>query len=60
MDVGERSGALAGWLLAPVTGTLSLLRRARMFHPEGACTPVGSKLSLDRIPVLLAGSKEPL
>jgi hypothetical protein len=27
---------MAGWLLAPVTGTLSLLRRARMFHPEGA------------------------
>jgi hypothetical protein len=35
VNVGERSGALAGWLLAPVTGTLSLLRRARMFHPEG-------------------------
>jgi hypothetical protein len=36
VDVGGRSGTLAGWLLAPVTGTLSLLRRARMFHPEGA------------------------
>jgi hypothetical protein len=32
----ERMGRAAGWLLAPVTGTLSLIRRARMFHPEGA------------------------
>lgn len=29
-------GRAAGWLLAPLTGALSLLRRARMFHPEGA------------------------
>jgi hypothetical protein len=36
MDLEERAGAVAGWLLAPLTGTLSLLRRARMFHPEGA------------------------
>ena len=32
----ERAGRAAGWLLAPIAGTLSLLRRARMFHPEGA------------------------
>ena len=32
----ERLGRAAGWFLAPVTGTLSLIRRARMFHPEGA------------------------
>src|SRR5581483_3247415 len=36
MDRAERAGVWAGWLLAPLTGTLSLLRRARMFHPEGA------------------------
>ena len=36
MDRAERAGIWAGWLLAPLTGTLSLLRRARMFHPEGA------------------------
>jgi hypothetical protein len=36
MDRAERAGVFAGWLLAPLTGTLSLLRRARMFHPEGA------------------------
>ena len=33
---GERLGAIAGWLWSPMTGTISLVRRARMFHPEGA------------------------
>jgi len=36
MGLRDRAGGAAGWLLAPVTGTLSLLRQARMFHPEGA------------------------
>jgi hypothetical protein len=36
MALRERSGVVFGWLLAPLTGALSLLRRARMFHPEGA------------------------
>src|SRR3954463_12168906 len=36
MGAQDRAGVLAGWLVAPVTGTLSLFRRARMFHPEGA------------------------
>jgi hypothetical protein len=35
MTTFERVGRAAGWLLAPMTGTLSLLRQARMFHPEG-------------------------
>jgi hypothetical protein len=34
--VRERSGVVAGLLLSPLTGALSLVRRARMFHPEGA------------------------
>ena len=36
MGALDGAGSIAGWLLAPVTGALSLLRRARMFHPEGA------------------------
>ncbi|HEY2027820.1 MAG TPA: hypothetical protein VGH20_01310 [Myxococcales bacterium] len=35
MTTLERVGRAAGWLLAPVTGSLSLVRQARMFHPEG-------------------------
>jgi len=36
MGLRARAGEIAGWLLAPLTGTLSLVRQARMFHPEGA------------------------
>lgn len=36
MHTTDRLGQAAGWLLAPLTGALSLVRRARMFHPEGA------------------------
>ena len=36
MSGSERLGQAAGFLLAPLAGTLSMLRRARMFHPEGA------------------------
>lgn len=32
----EELGAAVGLLLAPVTGAVSFVRRARMFHPEGA------------------------
>ena len=31
----ETIGTLAGWLLAPITGAVSAVRRARMFHPDG-------------------------
>ena len=31
----ERAGVAAGAVLAPVTGGISALRRARMFHPRG-------------------------
>src|SRR4051812_19014932 len=32
----EQVGILAGWMAAPLTGAGSLLRHARLFHPEGA------------------------
>jgi hypothetical protein len=35
MKLDERLGGAAGWMLAPLTGAVSLVRRARMFHPEG-------------------------
>jgi hypothetical protein len=35
MKLDERVGRAAGWMLAPLTGAMSLLRQARMFHPEG-------------------------
>jgi hypothetical protein len=31
----ETAGTFVGWLLAPVTGAISGIRRARMFHPDG-------------------------
>jgi hypothetical protein len=33
--IGERLGKVAGVALAPLTATVSALRRARMFHPRG-------------------------
>ena len=33
--LGEHLGRFAGLLFAPLTGAFSLLRHARMFHPEG-------------------------
>jgi hypothetical protein len=35
MNLDERLGRAAGWAMAPFTFAVSLLRRARMFHPEG-------------------------
>src|SRR4051794_13282844 len=35
MSFSERVGELVGWAMAPVTGGVSALRRARMFHPKG-------------------------
>jgi hypothetical protein len=35
LALGEDLGRVVGLLLAPVTGAFSLLRHARMFHPEG-------------------------
>ena len=32
----ERPGLAVGAVLAPITGLVSWLRRARMFHPDGA------------------------
>ncbi len=31
----ERAGRIAGWVMAPFTGAMSLARHARMFHPRG-------------------------
>lgn len=36
MEAGQRLGVAAGFLLAPFTGAVALVRRARTFHPEGA------------------------
>jgi hypothetical protein len=33
--LSQTAGRFAGFALAPVTGTLSALRRSRMFHPRG-------------------------
>jgi hypothetical protein len=35
MMIREGVGTVVGWLMAPVTGAVSAMRRARMFHPEG-------------------------
>jgi len=35
LALGEEIGRVVGLALAPLTGTFSLLRHARMFHPEG-------------------------
>jgi hypothetical protein len=35
MTISETLGAVLGWTLAPLTGAVSLTRRARTFHPDG-------------------------
>src|SRR5687768_1326878 len=37
MALRELVGRTLGVLLAPITGSVSALRRARMFHPAGIC-----------------------
>lgn len=34
-NLREALGTAAGWLVAPVTGMVALVRHARMFHPDG-------------------------
>lgn len=41
----EIAGRAGGWLLAPITGLVALVRHARMFHPDGLV--YAAKVELD-------------